>query len=159
EMKTYEKVASLLAGGTAVQGGVPVGAATPQVPQVCSIIPRVRVVQCWPIFRTPIINVECGGCGPCAGGGFSGFGGGFGSFGRQHNIMPDGPVAAKACSGSCLGDDGETASDPQSLQAVTIDDVRRESWTLCSPSCPLQMWDVQPSASASSRPRSRNSAS
>jgi hypothetical protein len=81
EMRAYEKVSSLLGGGAAAQAGAPVAAPTPLIPQVCSIVPRARFVQCWPIFRSPIINAECNGCGPCAGGGFSGFGGGFGSFG------------------------------------------------------------------------------
>jgi hypothetical protein len=74
EMKTYEKVASLLGGG---------GTTPALSPQLCQcVVSRVRSVFCQCIIR-PIINTECI-CGPCncqAGGGFGGLGGGFSTFG------------------------------------------------------------------------------
>jgi hypothetical protein len=77
EMKTYEKVSSLMGGG--------VGAVSPQgpSPQVCTIARNRQIITyCW---RSPgiIQSCECS-CGPCiqSGGGGSGFTGGFGGFGQ-----------------------------------------------------------------------------
>lgn len=77
EMKTYQKVASLLGGGVPAAGSAPALS-----PQICNIS-RTPIWNCWR-FRTPIFVCECQ-CGPCNpesssgggfGGGFSGFGGG-----------------------------------------------------------------------------------
>ena len=75
EMKTYQKVASLLAGGT---GEAAAAAPTTASPIVSCIIRTCIIRTC--IIRTCIIN-ECT-CGPCIQGpGGMGGGGGFGGLG------------------------------------------------------------------------------
>lgn len=88
EMKTYEKVSSLLGVGgaeTAAAGAGPVAGPVCQVCQVCQISRSRLVCINRGIIPRQIVRfcVECNECGPCAcgsGGGFSG-GGGFGGFG------------------------------------------------------------------------------
>ncbi len=77
EMKTYQKVASLLGGGVPAAGAGPTTALSPQI---CTIS-RTPIFNCWR-FRTPIFVCECQ-CGPCnpESGGGGGFGGGFSGFG------------------------------------------------------------------------------
>lgn len=71
EMKTYQKVASLLGGG--------VPAAAPGLsPQVCTIS-RTPIFNCWR-YRFICFECQCGPCNPEGGGG-GGFGGSFGGFG------------------------------------------------------------------------------
>jgi hypothetical protein len=78
EMKTYQKVASLVGQGA--------GGGSALSPQFCiiyrCIINPICIIRPNCIIRPVCECFECGGCGPCAPSGGSGLGGGgFGSFG------------------------------------------------------------------------------
>ena len=89
EMRAYQKVSALMAGGGMPMGGMaaPMAAPMPALSPIVCVIPRSIGIRSISPIRgiTPIINVECNGCGPCAcgvmGGGFGGMAGGFGGFG------------------------------------------------------------------------------